>query len=86
MEKLDKDHERYSKDSDEIQKEATAKEEESKKEERRALRLDMGEGFLELGLVLSSLYFLSKRRFFPIIGGIAAVTGTVLGVAGYLVT
>ena len=86
MEKLDKDHERYSKDSDEIQKEATAKEEESKKEERRALRLDMGEGFLELGLVLSSLYFLSKRRFFPIIGGIAAVIGTGLGVAGYLVT
>ena len=86
VEKLDKDHERYSKDSDEIQKEATAKEEESKKEERRALRLDMGEGFLELGLVLSSLYFLSKRKFFPVIGGVAAVIGTVLGVAGYFVT
>ena len=86
VEKLDKDHERYSHDSDDIQKEATAKEEESKKEERRALRLDMGEGFLELGLVLSSLYFLSKRKFFPVIGGVAAVIGTVLGVAGYLVT
>lgn len=83
--KLGKDHDRYAHDSDEIQKEATAKEDESKLEERRALRLDMGEGFLELGLVLSSLYFLSKRRFFPIIGGLAAVIGTVLGVAGYLV-
>jgi hypothetical protein len=35
---------------------------------------------------LSSLYFLSKRKFFPVIGGVAAVIGTVLGVAGYLVT
>jgi hypothetical protein len=85
VDKLGKDHDRYAHDSDDIQKEATAKEEESKHEERRALRLDMGEGFLELGLVLSSLYFLSKRRFFPIIGGIAAIIGTCLGVAGFIV-
>jgi hypothetical protein len=85
VDKLGKDHDRYAHDSDDIQKEATTKEEESKHEERRALRLDMGEGFLELGLVLSSLYFLSKRRFFPIIGGIAAIIGTCLGVAGFIV-
>ncbi len=84
--KLDKDHDRYAHDSEDIQKEATAKEEDSKREERRALRLDMGEGFLELGLVLSSLYFISKRRFIPILGGLAAITGTVLGVAGFFVT
>jgi hypothetical protein len=86
VEKLGKDHDRYAHDSDDIQKEATAKEEDSKLEERRALRLDMGEGFLELGLVLSSLYFLSKRKFFPMIGGLAAIIGTVLGVAGFFVT
>jgi uncharacterized protein DUF4337 len=85
VEKLDKDHERYAHDSEEIEKEARAKEAESMHEERRALRLDMGEGFLELGLVLSSLYFLSKKRLFPVIGGIAAVIGTVLGIAGFLV-
>jgi hypothetical protein len=85
VDKLGKDHDRYAHDSDDIQKEATAKEEESKHEERRALRLDMGEGFLELGLVLSSLYFLSKARFFPIIGGIAAIIGTCLGIAGFIV-
>jgi hypothetical protein len=85
VEKLNKDHDRYAKDSDDIQKEATAKEEDSKHEERRALRLDMGEGFLELGLVMSSLYFLSKARFFPLIGGLAAIVGSCLGVAGYIV-
>jgi hypothetical protein len=85
VDRLNKDKDRYAHDSDDIQKEANAKVEESKHEERRAFRLDMGEGFLELGLVLSSLYFLSKARFFPIIGGIAAIVGTCLGIAGYIV-
>jgi hypothetical protein len=85
VEKLNKDHDRYAHDSDDIQKEAKAKEDESEHEERRALRLDMGEGFLELGMVLSSLYFLSKQRLFPVIGGIAAVIGVGLGIAGYIV-
>lgn len=83
--KLDKDRDRYAHDSDDIQKEALGKEKESAHQEKRALRLDMAEGFLELGLVLSSLYFLSKRRFFPILGGVAAVIGFGLGVAGFLV-
>jgi len=48
------------------------------------VRLDVGEGFLELGLVMSSLYFLSKRKFFPVIGFTAAAIGTVLGVMGFL--
>ncbi len=85
VDKLSKDHDRYAHDSEEIEKEARAKEADSEHEERRALRLDMGEGFLELGLVLSSLYFLSKRRLFPVFGGIAAVIGTGLGIAGFLV-
>ena len=85
VDKLNKDHDRYAHDSDGIEKEAHAKEHDSEHEEKRALRLDMGEGFLELGLVLSSLYFLSKRRFFPILGGVAAVIGFGLGVAGFIV-
>jgi hypothetical protein len=84
VEKLDKDQKRYSTDSEEIQGEARAKEAESINEERRALRLDMGEGFLELGLVLSSLYFLSKKRLFPIFGGIAALVGTGMAIASLL--
>ena len=84
VEKFGKDHDRYAHDAEDIQKEAQAKENETLHQERRALRLDMGEGFLELGLVLSSLYFLSKRRFFPTFGGIAAVIGVAFGVAGFL--
>jgi hypothetical protein len=69
------ERDRYAKDAQQIQHEAVALGEKSKHEENRALRLDLGEGLLELGLVLSSLYFLSKRRFFPLLGGIAALLG-----------
>ena len=80
---LNDDKERYAHDSEEIKKEADAKDHESDHEEERAVWFDLGEGFLELGLVLSSLYFLSKRRFFPAIGGLGALIGLGLGIYGY---
>ena len=82
---LNEEKERYAHETEEIQKEAKDKEKESDHEEQRAVWLDLGEGFLELGLVLSSLYFLSKRRFFPAIGGLASLIGLGLGVYGYIV-
>ncbi len=62
-------------EADEIKKEAEAKEAETARAEKRALNFDLGEGLLELGLVLSSLYFLSKKKSFPILGGSSAVIG-----------
>lgn len=84
IEKLGKDRDRYAQETEVILKDAQAKEADSEHEERRAARFDLGEGSLELGLVLSSLYFLSKRRFFPVLGAVAAVIGIALGIAGYL--
>lgn len=55
-----------------------------KKEEHRALYFDVGEGLLELGLVLCSLYFLARKVFFPIFGVLAGLAGTVLGVIGFM--
>ena len=80
VESLKKDKERYAHDTEEIQNEAQAKVAESKHDEDRAVWLDLGEGFLELGLVLSSLYFLSKARLFPAIGGVATLTGVGLAI------
>jgi hypothetical protein len=74
----------YATETKDIEKEAQAKNTETRREEGRAVRLDIGEGFLELGLVLSSLYFLSKRRFFPMLGVTAAIVGAGLGIAGFL--
>jgi hypothetical protein len=75
----------YAQETRGIEQQALSKEDETLREERRALRLDIGEGFLELGLVLSSLYFLSRRRFFPVLGVTAALIGTALGVASLFV-
>ena len=68
----------------EIMKEAQAKDAEQKIEENRALRYDIGEGLLELGLVLCSLYFLARKRFFPILGVVASVAGTGMGLWGWM--
>jgi hypothetical protein len=85
IEQYSKQSSHYALQTQDIEKQARGKETETFREESRALRLDIGEGFLELGLVLSSLYFLSKRRFFPVLGVTAAVIGTVLGVIGALI-
>jgi hypothetical protein len=84
VDKYTKQSARYAEETKDIEKEAHAAHDKTEREEGRAVRLDIGEGFLELGLVMSSLYFLSKRKFFPVIGFSAAAIGTVLGVMGFL--
>jgi hypothetical protein len=70
-----KDLAHYQQEAESIRHDAEGKSAESEHEEKRALLLDVSEGFLELGLVLSSLYFMAHRRFFPFIGGFSAVIG-----------
>jgi hypothetical protein len=84
VDKFTRQSEHYAEETKEIEQEARTKHAETTREEGRAVRLDIGEGFLELGLVMSSLYFLSKRKFFPVIGLTAAVIGTALGIMGFL--
>ncbi len=75
---------KYEAQSKEIQDEAKGDDESAEADEHRALRYDVGEGLLEIGLVLSSLYFISRKKLFPVIGGIAAVAGTVIAVTGLM--
>lgn len=84
IERYKSEDERYAEEAKEIQKEAQGKEKECALVERKALRYDLGEGFLELGLVLCSLYFISRKQLFPVIGIISAVSGLVVAVLGYL--
>jgi hypothetical protein len=80
--KLQADRDRYAREAVEIQTLAQEKEAETSRAEQRALRFDLGEGFLELGLVLSSLYFLARKAVFPVGGLIAALVGAVFGALG----
>ena len=86
MKKLDTARAKYAADAEKLQDDARGKDKETDLEERRALFFDIGEGLLELGLVLCSLYFLARKAFFPVLGVTASIAGTVLGIWGALLS
>src|ERR1035441_8417586 len=51
--------------AEKMQEQAKGADEAAEADEHRALRYDVGEGLLEIGLVLSSLYFISRKSMFP---------------------
>jgi hypothetical protein len=75
---------KYEERGREIQAEAQRDEVLAQADERRALRYDWGEGLLEIGLVLSSLYFISRKKMFPVMGVSAGVAGAVLALMGLI--
>jgi len=81
---FDKQRAKYVAEAEEIKKQAEDKDYETHHTEALALRYDIGEGLLELGLVLSSLYFLGRQRFFPIAGGISAIAGILTALSALL--
>ena len=82
--KLEEQSKKYIADAEQAKAEADHKDDETKRSERLALRLDLGEGFIELGLVLSSLYFLGRQRMFPLAGGGAALIGALTAASALL--
>jgi Domain of unknown function (DUF4337) len=70
--------EHYEKEGEQIQEKAREFEAESSLMGRRALRLHLGEVFLELAIVFSSLAILSRRGIFFYI----AIVGSAIGLLG----
>jgi len=75
---------RYEKESEQVQEKAKEYEKESELNGRRALRLHLGEIFLELAIVFSSLAILSHRAVFFYVGIVGAVIGVFVGAAAAL--
>ena len=84
QEKFAAEKERQAKESEKIKEQAQEKEKESTHAEHKALRFDFAEGLFEIGLVMSSMFFLAHRKIFPLIGLLGGLAGTVLGVMGAL--
>jgi hypothetical protein len=84
VERFKKEIERYNKEAEDVQKEAKGMDEKVKILEDRALRYDVGEGLIEIGLVLSSLYFIAKKAYFPLIGVISGGLGIAIALLGLL--
>jgi hypothetical protein len=68
-----------------IQEEAERDDAAADTAEHRALRYDLGEGLLEIALVLSSLYFISRKQLFPVIGIVAGIAGAAIAITGLFV-
>jgi hypothetical protein len=75
---------KYDKQAKDIEAEADRDSHRADAAEDRALRYDFGEGLLEIALVLSSMYFISRKLMFPVIGIIAGVAGAVVAITGFL--
>src|ERR1051325_1145090 len=73
--RYEKDKEKEAQKADKIQEEAKDLEKETALLEQRALKYDFGEGLLEIGLILTSLYFISRNKLFPAVGLVAALGG-----------
>jgi hypothetical protein len=84
IEAFHQEAERYEHESKEVSDEARKKEHEAELVEGRALRFDFGEGLLEIGLVLTSLYFISKKMLFPVIGIVAGLAGLAAAISGWI--
>jgi hypothetical protein len=75
---------KYDKQAKDIQAEADRDDRAAEAAEDRALRYDFGEGLLEIALVLSSMYFISRKTMFPVIGVIAGIAGVIIAITGVL--
>ncbi len=83
-EKYQKEAERYTKEQAEIEEQAKDLEKESALAQRKANRFDLGEVFLEIALVISSLSLLSRNRFYWFLGIASGLAGLGIAATGFL--
>jgi hypothetical protein len=76
---------KYGDQSAEIQKEAQGDDNMAEADENRGLRYDIGEGLLEISVVVCSLYFISRKKLFPVVALAAGCGGIAVAITGMLV-
>jgi hypothetical protein len=75
---------RYTKEQKEIEDKAKDFEKESAGAQHKADRFDLGEVFLEIALVISSLALLTGKRVFWFLGLLSGAVGLCVAASGYL--
>lgn len=84
-EKYQAESERYKEELKEADSEARKLEHERDSERRRADRFDLGEVFLEISLVITSITLLSGRRAFWQSGIVLGIVGLAVAVTGFII-
>jgi hypothetical protein len=77
--------EKWNEDLKEEQAEALKLQDEVALAERRANRFDLGEALLEIGLVVTSITLLTRRRGYWAFGGVFGIAGLVVAAMAFLV-
>ena len=85
QEKYRAEADRYKDEQKELDKQARETENETELTRRKADRFDLGEVFLEIALVISSIALLSGRRIFWHVGLLMATAGVVVAVSAWMV-
>src|SRR3984893_5966091 len=83
-EKYQKEAERYTKEQAEIEEQAKDLEKQSALAQRKADRLELGEFFVEIALVISSVALLSRILLYWFLGIVSGLTGLVVAATGFL--
>jgi phosphate uptake regulator len=83
--KYSREIERYKDDQKDIQSEAQQLEKEVATQQHKANRFDLGEVCLEVGIVLSSLTLLTRRKLFWQLGGLVGLVGLAIAASGFWV-
>lgn len=77
-------HDQYVKDLSAIKATADVTAQKNQLIQKKALYYDFAEGILEISLVMSSLYFISRKQLFPWLGVTFGLLGTAMGIYGLL--
>lgn len=73
----------YTKDLSDIKTDAEFKVHDSEVTEIKAQYFDLAEGVLEISLVMSSLYFIARKKLFPVFGLVFGLMGIIVGTVGF---
>jgi hypothetical protein len=76
---------RYKDDQKDLEDEARSLEGEVATERNRADRFDLAEVFLEVGLVITSITMLSRRKLYWVLGVVFGLVGIVVAATGFAV-
>jgi len=84
IEAYDRQSEKYRSELEEIKIEAEEKTKEGETAHHQAGFFDLSEGLIEIAVILSSLYFISRKKFFPVLGLLFGLLGVFIGAGGFL--
>jgi hypothetical protein len=84
-EKYGSEIKRYKDEQNDIESEAQQLEEEVATQRHKANRFDLGEVCLEVGIILTSLTLLTRRKLFWQLGGLAGLVGLAIAASGFWV-